>query len=84
MLYLIQGHTLHVETTLDKYNCWLICNNEEKCMWFSYSLEVKMCLLLSDCPEIETENPHYISGQRECQYNPPSKLFMHVFFSALN
>ena len=70
-LFLIQGDKpLNAMPTQDKVACWAWCASIKDCNWFTYETSgPQMCYLFENCPEISEERyPHYISGQKNCEY----------------
>ena len=65
--YLHKGQILTLETSEDKITCWSLCESIDGCAWFSFDIGLQTCILLKDCPEIES-NHQFVSGQKECDY----------------
>ena len=47
--------------------CLELCQQESQCYWYSYIPKDNLCLLLKDCPEIDSSCSSCVSGQQGCQ-----------------
>ena len=65
---LCMGNIVDSSIENSKHDCLTNCRNNPNCHWFSYSKNLKTCLLFSTCPSLNENEVDYVSGQAECQY----------------
>ena len=53
--------------------CMVICQRSKLCNWFTYSGEIKACVLMLDCPNLEEGCSSCISGESRCSSRGTSK-----------
>ena len=63
--------------------CWKSCQATPTCSWLSYSSNLELCLLFSECPEIEEEKD-FLSSQVECypdsNQGKHTKIYNYIHF----
>ena len=62
-----QGVLVDGKVARNEQFCLRLCQQEERCHWYSFLAEDSLCLLLEDCPHLDTSCSSCTSGQQECQ-----------------
>jgi len=60
------GHVIDELILQAEQPCQEMCQLSEDCQWFTYFADLKICLLMTDCPRLNTECANCFSSQKEC------------------
>lgn len=80
-----QGNALQYATASTVEECANECKKYEGCLWYSFTLENKFCLLLSSCPTLNNPNEGVcISGNINCTDTSDSQGYILIGFGSLD
>ena len=60
------GHVVDEVILGAEESCLEVCQSTDTCSWFTFFADLQICLLMTDCPRLDTECSNCYSSQREC------------------